>query len=560
MTKQANILLIEDRADWQKLILRLLEKENLNVHLATSFNEAAAAMQAQTFDLAITDIVLDDLKPRFNRDGLGVINKIRELQENIPLIILTGFLAKDVRISLSELCPEALIFKKESFDRIAFVDALRQLIGHKPPPEAEQQRPKEISSEIPPLPTPPPLSQAVGRPCVLLVENRFSWQKIVVDLLEEVGCFWRVAGDAQEALQILDQLSFHLIILDLKLQEHTLPLRSSQGWLLLDHLVESGLKSKVVILSGRARSDEAVNLVTKYPIIIDFIEKQGYTDQKLKDAIARATKAPALRIQTLGQFCLWRDGQRLGVWERPQAETLVKLLLVRRAYGQHTVTADELITYLWPESDEESGRKKLLPLISSARRMLEPDIEPRHSNFIVRDTNGYTFDLNENATWDFSQFQQRLRRGQQLVREERWADAIVELERGRALYQGDFMEEDRFTDWIIEIRREIANEFRDLLIALADAYAALERYTEAINACEAALQKDPLLERVYRRLMRLHYRNNEKGQALRVYRDCQKLFEELFGEGPTPATSRLRDAIANDQPVTYEMEPEVEPY
>jgi DNA-binding SARP family transcriptional activator len=101
----------------------------------------------------------------------------------------------------------------------------------------------------------------------------------------------------------------------------------------------------------------------------------------------------------------------------------------------------------------------------------------------------------------------------------------------------------------MDIRREITGELRDLLVNLADAYAALGRYPSAISACEDALHKDPLLESVYRRLMRFHYCNGEKGQALKVYRNCLKLFEELFGESPTPATSHLRDMIANDQPI-----------
>jgi DNA-binding SARP family transcriptional activator len=58
-----------------------------------------------------------------------------------------------------------------------------------------------------------------------------------------------------------------------------------------------------------------------------------------------------------------------------------------------------------------------------------------------------------------------------------------------------------------------------------------------------------LLESVYRRLMRLHYCHGEKGQALKVYRDCLKLFEELFGESPTPATRQLYEAIASDEPI-----------
>src|SRR5690606_13499287 len=134
-------------------------------------------------------------------------------------------------------------------------------------------------------------------------------------------------------------------------------------------------------------------------------------------------------------------------WERPQAETVVKLLLVRQARGGRASAADELITRLWPDADEESGRKKLLPLISNARRTLEPDIEPRDSNFILRCSTGYFFDLSGSVTWDLLEFRQRLRLGRQWLAEERWEDAIAELEQGSALYQGDFMAEDRYADW-----------------------------------------------------------------------------------------------------------------
>jgi DNA-binding SARP family transcriptional activator len=213
------------------------------------------------------------------------------------------------------------------------------------------------------------------------------------------------------------------------------------------------------------------------------------------------------------------------------------------------VAADELITRLWPDSDEESGRKKLLPLISVARRTLEPDIEPRDSNFILRSSNGYFFDLSGQVTWDFLEFRDHAQRGRQLVQSEQWAEAVAELEKGRNLYKGDFLAEDLYQDWAIDIRREISVEYRDLLINLADACAALEQYAPAIEACEVALNKDPLLESVYRRLMRFHYCNGEKGQALKVYRDCLTLFEELFGESPTPATRQLHQAIMNDEPM-----------
>jgi DNA-binding SARP family transcriptional activator/CheY-like chemotaxis protein len=387
----------------------------------------------------------------------------------------------------------------------------------------------------------------------LVVENRVDWQNIVAQTLNEQGYFWRVARNAQEALLEMEKENFHLVILDLKLQLHELPLRSTEGWLLLDHLVETRPKTKVLILSGRAGPGDVADLLTNYPII-SFIEKRSFNPEAIKEAVEQATQAPELCIQTLGQFRLWRDGQAIEVWERPQAETIVKLLLVRRARGGRAVAADELITRLWPDSDEKSGRKKLLPLISVARHTLEPDIEPRDSNFILRSANGYFFDLSGRVTWDVIEFRKHLQRGQQLVRAEQWAETVAELEKGRDLYKGDFLAEDRYDDWAIDLRREVSVEYRDLLINLAGACAALGRYSAAIEACEIALRKDPLLESVYRRLMRFHYCNGEKGQALKVYRDCLKLFEELFGESPTPATRQLHQAIVNDESIDCQVD------
>jgi LuxR family transcriptional regulator, maltose regulon positive regulatory protein len=357
-----------------------------------------------------------------------------------------------------------------------------------------------------------------------------------------------VASKAQDALRELEQESFHLVILDLKLQEHDLPLRSTEGWLLLDHLVETRPKTKVVVLSGRASPGDVANLLTHYPIIT-FIEKQSFDPQAIREAITQATQTPQLRLQTFGQFRLWRDNQAIEFWERPQAETIFKLLLIRRAHGGRAVAADELITRLWPDSDEENGRKKLLPLISNARHTLEPDIEPRDSNFILRSSNGYYFNLSEQVSWDLLNFREHHRLGRRYAKEQRWEEVAAELEKGRDLYRGDFLAEDRYTDWVIDMRREIATEYCDSLILLADAYAALGHYLQAIEVGETILRKDPLLESVYRRLMRFHYCQGEKGQALRVYRDCLKLFEELFGESPTLATRQLYQAIADDQPI-----------
>jgi DNA-binding SARP family transcriptional activator/CheY-like chemotaxis protein len=547
MAEQAHhILIVEDRADWQDILGSTLLQHGYVPHAADSYQQALAALTAEKFSLAVIDPVLDMVN-RFNRDGLSVIQKIRETQPNIPVIILTGSLTHDMEVSLQYLYPNAPILFKESWDALEFNSLVDKLIGeHELEPAASE--PGQMAPLFKTLPTPPPAELAVGRPRVLLVENREDWQEIVTTLLDEAGYFWRVAQNAQTALAELEKEGFHLVILDLKLQQTDLPLRSNEGWLLLDYLVEKHPKTKVVILSGRAGPGDVAHLLTHYPVI-GFIEKQHFDPQKIKEAVLQAARSPRLRIQTFGQFQIWRDDQAIGIWERPQAELVVKYLLVRRARGGRAVAADELITRLWPDADEESGRKKLLPLISNARHTLEPDIEPRDSNFILRSANGYNFDLGESGSWDLLEFREHLRLGTQFLKQERWAEAIAQLEKGRTLYKGDFLAEDRYTDWVIDIRREITADFCNLLVQLADAYAAHGDHAEAIKACEAALSKDPLLENVYRKLMQIYYCTGEKGQALKVYRNCIKLFEELFGESPTPATRQLYQAISNDEPL-----------
>ena len=194
----------------------------------------------------------------------------------------------------------------------------------------------------------------------------------------------------------------------------------------------------------------------------------------------------------------------------------------------------------------ESGRKKLLPLLSNARRTLEPDIEPRDSNFILRRSTGYYFHLSGDVAWDVRDFERLVHEANGYQQAGDLQAAIDAYEAACILYEDDFLAKDRYDSWAIPQRQALQSELRDSLDNLAKAYAALGRYTDAIRASEGALKVDPLLENVYRQLMRYHYCAGDKGQALKVYRNCEKLFDELFGEGASPQTKHLFEAISNN--------------
>ncbi len=381
---------------------------------------------------------------------------------------------------------------------------------------------------------------------VLIVEDEPEWQDIVSELLADEGHVYSVAHNYESALEQIDQEFFNVVFLDMMLHEFDMPVRGGTGWQLLDYLVEQCPRTRVIILSGRATAGDAARLVRDYPIAAFIDKSEDDVEAQILDAVRQAMQAPSLHIQTFGQFNIWRDGQLIDPWERTQAKTIVKLLLIRRAAGGRAVSPDEIIEWLWPESDPKSGRKKLLPLLSNARHTLEPDIEPRDSNFILRSSTGYYFDLSGDVTWDVRDFQQLVREADAHQRAGELEAAIVAYKAACDLYTDDFLAEDRYDPWAIPQRQILQDEYRDALANLAQAYAALGRYADAIRAGEATLEVDPLLESVYRQLMRYHYCAGDKGQALKVYRNCEKLFGELFGEGPTPQTKHLFEAISNN--------------
>ncbi|RMF04562.1 MAG: response regulator, partial [Chloroflexi bacterium] len=173
MAEQHNtILVVEDRADWQDILCSTLEQHGHTPHAATNYQAALAALDGTPFNLAVVDPVLD-MANRFNRDGLSVIQKIKDSQPGLPVIILTGSLTHDMEITLDRLYPGAPILFKEKWDSRAFSQLVDSLVGQPRPQPANQ--PPVLSIPEKTL-TPPPAESALGRPRVLLVEDRHDWQ------------------------------------------------------------------------------------------------------------------------------------------------------------------------------------------------------------------------------------------------------------------------------------------------------------------------------------------------------------------------------------------------
>ena len=123
---KTNILVIEDNPITQKLILRLLEKEEYNVSILSSGKGAIDAIKAREPDLVILDIMLPDV------DGFRICSEIKGARsfEHIPILILSAITGglNDTSDESMKVKSKADIFMSKPFKSDEFLSNVRNLL------------------------------------------------------------------------------------------------------------------------------------------------------------------------------------------------------------------------------------------------------------------------------------------------------------------------------------------------------------------------------------------------------------------------------------------------
>jgi CheY-like chemotaxis protein/HPt (histidine-containing phosphotransfer) domain-containing protein len=132
-SRKLKILVAEDNAVNQKVILRVLEKMGHSAVLARTGKEAAAMASAQKFDLAFMDVQMPEM------DGLAATAAIRESEKNsgthLPIFAMTAHAMKGDRERCLEAGMDGYITKPVRFSDIE--QTLQGLAEPRPPVEEQ---------------------------------------------------------------------------------------------------------------------------------------------------------------------------------------------------------------------------------------------------------------------------------------------------------------------------------------------------------------------------------------------------------------------------------------
>ena len=218
------------------------------------------------------------------------------------------------------------------------------------------------------------------------------------------------------------------------------------------------------------------------------------------------TSPPPLHYELLGGFRVSRAGWQLddGVWQRPMAARLVRFLLLR---GESGVPEDEIFEAFWFDRPTDAARRHLAVALSRARKVL--DLPHAEQSVIEIRERTYRLRLRERDTLDAQRFEASAR----AALGDPGSGRLGALEGAAALWTGEPLPEDRYSEWAASWRERIVLTYTHLLAALIDAYEDFARHDDVIRTASRLLELDPHDERAHRRLMAAYARSGRMGRA-----------------------------------------------
>lgn len=254
-----------------------------------------------------------------------------------------------------------------------------------------------------------------------------------------------------------------------------------------------------------------------------------------------STNTSPIRIFLLGRFeVTWKKKRvQANQWKRRKAAALLQWLALERL-----LLKGQAIEFLWPETEPIVGANNLYRTLYALRKTLTEGLALDTPEAVFTFDNG-RLRLNEDVWVDVQEFKQLL------AAKPAPADA---LQQAIALYQGELLPDDRYSEWTQTLRLSLRRAYREACLALAEHHRRHGRYADAIALLTPLLPDDPADEPVHRSLMRLYALAGRRHDALRQYQTCVDALAAELDLSPSPVTEKAYDQILSGE-LPLQLEP-----
>jgi DNA-binding SARP family transcriptional activator len=256
-----------------------------------------------------------------------------------------------------------------------------------------------------------------------------------------------------------------------------------------------------------------------------------------------SAQAPSLTAHLLGPLRVALNDVPVDNWPSGRGRALLKYLLTHRDPWS---PPEVLMDVFWPDATPEAARNSLHVSIHRLRRALRTagDVP-----VVILDDRVYRLHPDLQLWVDVDEFDHHVRGGRQLEAAGDLAGALSEYELATALYQGDFLADDRYEEWPILPRERLRLTWLDTVERLSRLYFSQGRYASSATLCQRIVECDPCREDAHRRLMRSYSRQGQLHLAVRQYRICVEALRAELGVDAAGETIDLHERIRRREPV-----------
>lgn len=191
-----NVLIVDDNATAREILSEMSRSFTFQPDEAESGQHALEAVAQKNYDLIFMDWKMPGMS------GIETLQKMREGPKTTPpVIMVTNYGREEVRAQSERVGVDGFLIKPVTASLL--FDAVARVFGTQTPGPAEKKQPKQVAFES---------------ASVLLVEDNEINQQVAREMLESMGLEVTIAGDGQQAIELLQtETAYDLVLMDIQM-------------------------------------------------------------------------------------------------------------------------------------------------------------------------------------------------------------------------------------------------------------------------------------------------------------------------------------------------------
>ena len=248
--------------------------------------------------------------------------------------------------------------------------------------------------------------------------------------------------------------------------------------------------------------------------------------------------AASLAVHFLSPYRVICNGEPVSGWPNCRGKRIFNYLITHR---HRPVPKEVLMDRFWPDVEPDNARNNLNMAIYGLRKLLGGHDGNR--SLVVFKDGCYSIRQDVEIWVDAEAFMQDASAGTEFDRRGDVAAAIEAYRRAEAIYQNDYLADEREDDWLLEVRQKFRNVFLAVTDRLSRYYFDDGRFEACLWTSARMLAVDRCDERVHCRMIRAFARLGQHHLAVRQYFACRDALAQELGTTPGVEIVRLFDRV-----------------